>query len=143
MGNRVFASWIIFSLVGTLIVCCELFASPSGNSQYQIIDKADKSILPYDSTDHYHSALNIQSAKVPPADSNHCIDRTLLDSAVSKYLVINTPDPGKNISLASYDSIPVPSVQFADIVSPHNDLPPVSPPLYLLFHRLLIAHPLA
>lgn len=147
LASRVFASWIVFSLVVALTACCELFASTGDQAQSpsiakQGISKADKGVQ-YCHGHDYHPSSNVQTVQPPVADSNHCIDKTLSYSAVSKYLTINTPDPGKKIILTGYDDLIISSAQVVDVVSQHNDPPPVSPPRYLLFHRLLIDHPLA
>ncbi len=140
--SSVFAFWAVFLLVGTLTVCCELFASPTYEAQFQSIANAHKGIAQYDDPDCTRSVSNVQIARLTSAGSDHCVDKTLLDPALSKYLAIKTPDPNERIILASYDGLTISSTQVEDIVSPHNEPPPVSPPLYLLFHRLLIAHPL-
>ena len=143
LASSVFAFLVVFLLVGTLTVCCELFASPTDEAQSQSIAKANKGTSQYDDPDCNRSETNIQIARLTPADSAHCVNKMLLDPAVSKYLAIITPDPNEKIILASYDGFTILSAQVVDIVSPHNEPAPVSPPLYLLFHRLLIAHPLA
>ncbi len=136
--SSVFAFWAVFLLVGTLTVCCELFASPTYQAQFQSIANVNKGIAQYDDPDCTRSVSNVQIARLTSADSDHCVDKTLLDPALSKYLA-----PSERIILASHDGLTISSAQVADIVSPHNEPPPASPPLYLLFHRLLIAHPLA
>ncbi len=136
--SSVFAFWVAFLFVGTLTVCCELFASPTYEAQFQSIANASKGTARYDDPDCNRSASNVQIARLTPADSDHCVNKTLLDPALSTYLA-----PSERIILASHDGLTISSAQVADIVSPHNEPSPVSPPLYLLFHRLLIAHPLA
>lgn len=138
------ATWVVFLLVVSLTVYCELLAATGNQTQYPNISNhgiAKAGTAASYHHDHHQSSAAIQVAQLVPADYECCVNKMPPAIAISKYLTRSTPDPSKKILLTSHNDYYTPLSQVVEIIQPRNKIPaPVSPPRYLLFHRLLIAH---
>lgn len=125
--------WAVVSLIGALAVCGDLFASRAGSSSPSVVT-SHTSPHHHINSHHWHEpfAISLAAGGDSLAGAPGPVDLS--------FSTIQSTDPERDLPLA------VSSRVSGFIAHPgtgprlHPGPPPVFPPKYLLFHRLLIAH---
>jgi len=137
---RLVSTWVIVSFLGSLIICCELFSTGAhaADSSHTKITRAglhDHSILHDHGLGHDHSLSSSSDGQV-------CATKYLPKFDTLRTLGGKSFDE-KPFILTFQDDPEISSTPSAQTGESFLEVHMGSPPLYLLFHRLLIAHTLA
>lgn len=141
LGTHVIAIWVVTSFIGTLTICCDLFAATGDQSPVLAFSSAEGDISHTAGLGHHHIHGDQQASKSASDNSEHCVANNIPDLAVSDYAYMQLPDPSKKLSAEYSCRLSLFMHRPISIRQIQSKPPPISPPIYLLFHRLLIAHP--
>ena len=141
LGTHVIAIWVVTSFIGTLTICCDLFAATTDQSPVPVFSSAEGDVSHTASHGHHHIHGDKQASELAPDNSEHCSANNIPDLAVLNYVYMQLPDTSKKLSAEDSCSSPLLMHRPVSIKQFQSEPPPISPPRYLLFRRLLIAHP--
>jgi len=134
--SRGISTWVAISFVGSLIICCELFAMSSVHAAEK--DTTETHVVSSNAS-HGHDHSKGHGASLSSVDDALCADNSLPKLATLTYLPSNSTEDSPFI-VSVFDET---RSSFKDSIQiggyPKNPNTG-SPPLYLLFNRLLVAH---
>lgn len=136
---RFVSAWVIVSFFGSLVICCELFSAEPAHAAETV--QSEIAHTPSHLHGHTHGLVQQHDHSLSSTDGQLCASKYLPKFTTLTILGGNSFDDKPFILTHSDDrKISTPhETQFSETFSePHMG----SPPLYLLFHRLLIAHSL-
>jgi len=139
---RLVSAWVIVSFLGSLIICCELFSSSSAQAAEPGHTEVVRTRAHDHDNGHAHDHGASHDHSLSPFDGQLCASKYLPKFINKENLGANSFDDKPFIGTFRDDrqlSSALGAQAIASLREPHTG----SPPLYMLFHRLLIAHLLA
>jgi len=135
---RVVSAWVIVSFLGSLIICCELFSTSSAHAAETGQVETPQAIF----HEHHHDHGKVHDHSLSSPDGQVCASKYLPKFATLNILSGYSFDE-KSFIPTFQDHQKVSTAHGAQFSESFHEPHMGSPPLYLLYHRLLIAHPLA